>query len=149
MSTSICTCLHSNKYILCIILKYILYCSLSLTSNVFDGFFQICGKQTCRAFDDCISCIFTIEEEAVVQHDYEDCMSLCNNMTIHVSSRASTINSGNDTLECKSTISSQTCSGLSFFVRTTDNVIYVASTPSSECYCRMFSYQSQYLTCNN
>jgi protocadherin alpha len=92
---------------------------------------RICGRQTCRAFDDCISCVFTINEEIVVQKSYEDCLAECNNMTIFTSSNAAGAAAINQTLQCKSTLSSQTCSGLNFYVRTTDNVIYVSNTPSN------------------
>ena len=76
----------------------------------------------------------------MVQKSYEDCLAECNNMTIFTSSNAAGAAAINQTLQCKSTLSSQTCSGLNFYVRTTDNVIYVSNTPSSECVCVCFVF---------
>ena len=107
---------------------------------------QICGLPKCSDFSDCISCMFQIEDGALIRQDRDACFFLCLDINVTMTTDSSLVTSlqvDNGTRQCSGYRTSQRCEGPVYYVKGKGKRVYVVDGSQSKWntrYVRMQEY---------
>ena len=96
---------------------------------------QICGPPKCSDFSDCISCMFQIEDGALIRQDQDACFFLCLDINVTMTTDSSLVTSlqvDNGTRQCSGYRTSQRCEGPVYYVKGKGKRVYVVDGSQSK-----------------